>query len=296
MRRISRARRTFLIFNTLFLSLTAFLCLVPFINLLAISLSSAQAAESGQVLFLPVDFTLNAYRFLIEKKEFFSAFWISVQRVLLGTLISTLICMLAAYSLSRRSGELAGHKYYVAFFVTTMFFSGGLVPLYIVVTKVGLYNSIFSLILPTAVNAWNIVLFINFFRQVPRELEESADIDGANHFIILFKVVLPVSLPALATVMLLTAVYHWNAWFDGYIYMASSRYPLQTYIFDIINQIQQLTSSRELTPDQRRLLESLPGITLRSAQIFIAMIPVMLVYRFAQNYFIKGLLMGSIKE
>ena len=143
---------------------------------------------------------------------------------------------------------------------------------------------------------WNIVLLISFFREVPSELLEAAEMDGASQYQILFRVVLPISLPALATVTLFTAVAHWNNWFDGYMYMNPENYPLQTYIYNMINEVNQLAQNPNLSPEQQELLASLPGKTLRSAQIFIAMLPIMLVYPFVQKYFIKGLTQGGVKE
>ncbi len=290
----SKSRKAFLIANGAILLLYAFICLVPFFNLLAVSLSSAGAVESGSVTFFPVDATLNAYEFLLAKKEFFTAFGQSVIRVVLGTLISMIVMILGAYPLSREDGEFSGRGFYAGFFIVTMFFSGGLVPSFIIINKLGLYNKIWALVLPTAMNAWNMVLLINFFRQIPKEMIEASKLEGAGHMTILLKMILPVSLPALATVILFTAVQHWNAWFDGVIYMAPEKYPLQSYIYNMINEYNTLAQSND--PEKQALLENLPGKTLRSAQIFVAMIPIMLVYPFAQKYFVKGLVMGSVKE
>lgn len=290
----SKSRKTFLIANGTILILYAFICLIPFFNLLAVSLSSASAVESGNVTFFPVEFTLNAYEFLLAKKEFFTAFGYSVLRVVLGTAISMVVMILCAYPLSRDDGEFTGRKFYAGFFIVTMFFSGGLVPTFVIISKLNLLNKIWALVLPTAMNAWNMVLLINFFRQVPKEMIEAAKVEGAGHMTILIKMVLPVSLPALATVILFTAVQHWNAWFDGVIYMNPEKFPLQSYIYNMINEYNTLAQSTD--PEKQALLENLPGKTLRSAQIFVAMIPIMLVYPFAQKYFVKGLVMGSVKE
>ena len=157
-------------------------------------------------------------------------------------------------------------------------------------------NSLWALILPTALNAWNIVMLISFFREVPNELVEAAEMDGASQYQILFKVILPISLPALATVTLFTAVAHWNNWFDGYMYMNPTKYPLQSYIYNMIQEVQTLQQNPNLTPEQQEMLAALPGKTLRSAQIFIAMLPIMLVYPFVQKYFVKGLTQGGVKE
>ena len=295
-RKESTSRKVFLICNTTFLCIFALVCLVPFFNLLAISLSDSASVDAGNVGLLPVNINLTAYKFLFQKREFWRAFGISIIRVLLGTIISLAINILAAYPLSRPKKYFKGRQVYVIILIVTMFFNGGIVPSYIIISKLGIMNTMLALILPTALNAWNIVLLISFFREVPNELIEAAEIDGAGQYQILFQVVLTISLPALATVTLFTAVAHWNNWFDGYMYMNPSNYPLQTYIYNMINEVNQLASNPNLSPEQQELLASLPGKTLRSAQIFIAMLPIMMVYPFVQKYFIKGLTQGGVKE
>lgn len=295
--KIPPSRRAFLIINTTLLCLFAVICVIPFLNLLATSLSNKDAVDAGQVGLLPVGFTLDAYSVLVKKAEFFRAFGISVLRVVLGTVISLTVITLGAYPLSKPSRDFTGRKFYTVFFIITMFFSGGLVPTYIVITKLQLNNNILALILPTAMNAWNMVLLINFFCQVPKELEEAAKIEGAGHYRILTQIVLPVSLPAIASVTLFTAVQHWNAWFDGLIYMSPSKMPLQSYIYNMINEAAMLRT--QLNPgnaEDAERLANLPTKTLESAQIFIAILPILPIYPFAQKFFIKGLVLGSVKE
>lgn len=294
--KIPPARRAFLIINTTLLCLVALVCLLPFLNLLAVSLSSNEAVDAGEVGFIPIGFTLDAYKVLVTKIEFFRAFGYSVLRVVLGTVISIAVITLGAYPLSRSSRSFRGRSFYVVFFTITMFFSGGLVPTYIVITSLGLKNNILALILPTAMNAWNMVLLINFFRQVPKELEEAAKMEGAGHYRILLQIILPVSLPALATVILFTAVQHWNNWFDGAIYMLPDKFPLQTYIYIMVRDANELRQKLVSNPGDEALLSQIPAKTLESAQIFIAILPVIPLYPFAQKYFVKGLVLGSVKE
>ena len=289
------SRKVFSALNGTFLVIFAVTCLLPFFNLLAISLSNAESVDAGIVGFYPINPTWNAYRFLLQDISFFRAFGWSVLRVVLGTGISLMVITLAAYPLSKPSSRFSGRKFYTVFFIVIMFFSGGLVPTYIVIRKLGMYNTIWALVLPTAMNAWNMVLLINFFRLVPQQLEESAMLDGAGNFRILRSIYLPVSLPVLATVILFTSVQHWNSWFDGSIYMNPAKVPLQSYIYNIINEANALSNKTNLTEAEREQFASLPGKTLRSAQIFIAMIPIMAVYPFAQKFFVKGLVLGSVK-
>lgn len=293
--KVSTGRKVFLICNNIFLITFALVCLIPFVNLLAISLSSASANDAGAVGLLPVGFNIESYKILVAKKEFWRAFAISIERVVLGTIISLAINILAAYPLSRPKKQFKYRALYVGIFVVTMFFNGGVVPNYILLDKLGLLNKIWALILPTAFNAWNVVLLISFFREVPSELIEAAEMDGASQWQILFKVVLPISLPALATVTLFTVVAHWNNWFDGILYMTDdSNYPLQSYIYSLLQNLDfMLQNPEQFTESQ---VADLSNKALRSAQIFIAMLPIMLVYPFVQKYFIKGLTQGGVKE
>lgn len=293
--KVSTGRKVFLICNNTFLIIFALVCLIPFINLLAISLSTASANDAGTVGLLPVGLNFESYKILIAKKEFWRAFAISIERVVLGTIISLAINILAAYPLSRPKKQFKYRILYVCIFVVTMFFNGGVVPNYILLDKLGLLNKIWALILPTAFNAWNVVLLISFFREVPSELIEAAEMDGASQWQILFKVVLPISLPALATVTLFTVVAHWNNWFDGILYMTDdSNYPLQSYIYSLLQNLDFMLQNPEQFTDSQ--VADLSNKALRSAQIFIAMLPIMLVYPFVQKYFIKGLTQGGVKE
>lgn len=293
--KISKGRKIFLICNNIFLISFALICLIPFINLLAISLSSAHANDAGIVGLLPVEFNITSYQILIGKKEFWRAFAISIERVVLGTTISLAVNILAAYPLSRPKKQFKHRIIYICVFVVSMFFYGGVVPNVLLLDSLGLLDKIWALVLPTAFNAWNVVLLISFFREVPSELIEAAEIDGASQWQILFKVVLPISLPALATVTLFTVVAHWNNWFDAIIYINDeSGYPLQTYIYMLLQNLEFMLQN----PEKFSAIEQahLSNKALRSAQIFIAMLPIMCVYPFVQKYFIKGLTQGGVKE
>ncbi|MBD2867879.1 carbohydrate ABC transporter permease [Paenibacillus sp. IB182493] len=269
------------------------MCVVPFIHLLAVSLSSNAAASAGSVKLWPVGFTLEAYGFLGQKPEFLRSLGVTLQRVVLGTAINMLLVFLTAYPLSKTHEQFRYRVYYVWFFAITMFFGGGLIPTYIVVKETGLMNSIWALIIPGALSVWNAVLMLNFFRGIPRDMEEAALIDGAGHWSILWKVYLPVSLPSIATIGLFTLVGHWNSWFDGILYMNSpDNYPLQTYLSTLVTSI----NIKMITVEDLSTLQNLSERTLRTAQIFLGALPIMLVYPFLQKYFIKGMTVGSVKE
>ena len=215
----SKSRRAFLIINVIFLILTALTCLFPFVNLLAISFSSKLAVVAGKVTFWPVDFTTKAYSFILQNVSFKRSLWVSVQRTVLGVLVNLTLIVLTAYPLSKSKQEFGARNIYSWFFVITMLFNGGLIPTYLVVRNTGLIDSIWALILPGALPVFSMLVVMNYMRSLPKELEEAAYIDGAGHLQTLFRIILPVSLPTLATVTLFSFVNHWNSWFDGMIYM-----------------------------------------------------------------------------
>ena len=289
----SPARKAFLVVNYFFLTLVMCISLFPLVHVFALSLSSNSAAQAGWVTILPVDFTLDSYQYILAIPEFFQSFGVSVVRVVLGTLLSIGLTILCAYAMAQPDERFHARKYYVWVFLVTMVFSGGLIPLFIVVKSVGIYNSIWALILPGAVQTFNIILMLNFFRGLPYALTESALIDGAYHFQIMTKIIVPVSKPSLATVGLFTMVNHWNSWFDGMIYISdTAKYPLQTYLRNVIQSVDiasiDLTSVGAMTNVSQK--------TVTAAQIFVAIIPILLVYPLLQKYFITGMTLGSVKE
>ena len=181
------------------------------------------------------------------------------------------------------------------YFSITMFIGGGLIPTYMIIKNLGLLDSFWVLILPGALNIWNVIIMMNFIRGLPHAIEEAAFVDGANHWQTLFKVVLPMSKPSIASLLLFSMIGHWNAWFDGIFYMNNpNNYPMATYLAtQIISSNQNMTN---MTREQLALLSSLSEKTVRSAQLFISIIPILVVYPFLQKYFVKGITVGSVKE
>ena len=284
--------RIFSVCNYIFLTLLAVVCLFPMIHVLALSFSESTAAAAGKVVFWPVDFTLASYRYVLAKKQFITAFGISLERVVLGTAVNMLFTVMLAYPLSKEVKVFKYRTLYVWIFVFTMLFSGGLVPWYMIIKYTGLIDSIWALIIPGAVPVWNVILLLNFFRGLPRELEEAAFIDGAGHWVTLIKIYLPTSLPALVTIILFTLVSHWNSWFDGLILMNKPQhYPLSSYLQTIIIA-QDLTN---ITPQDAAVLRTVSDRTAKAAQIYIGAVPILCVYPFLQKYFTKGIVLGSVK-
>lgn len=278
--------------NLTVLALLALLCLFPILHILALSFSSATAASSGKVAILPVEFTAQSYQFVLENAAFAKSFLISLQRVLVGVPVNMLLTILVAYPLSRSQAEFRARGFFAWFFVITILFSGGLIPWYMVIRQTGLIDKFWALILPGALPVFNVILLANSFRTIPKELEEAAAMDGAGHWTILFRILLPMSLPVLATLTLFVAVSHWNQWFDGLILMNSpDKYPLQSYLQTVVVN----PDPRMLTERDLGLLKVISNRTTRAAQIFIAMIPILLIYPFLQRYFTTGIKLGSVK-
>lgn len=275
----------------------ALICVIPIIHILALSFSDKAAAVANRVGLLPVGANVESYRMLAKKTEFWTALLVSGRRILLGVPLQMLMCILVAYPLSLDPRVFRARTVYVWIFVFTMFFGGGLIPGYILINELKLLNTIWALILPGAVPIYNAVLMLNFFRNVPKELSESAFVDGAQHMTILARIYLPVSLPAMATIALFTFLGHWNSWLDGIIFMDSpSKYPLQSYLQVMINSINYLQTNQSLLSGEDFIrLNKISDQSFRAAQIFLGAIPVLMIYPFLQKYFVKGLVVGSVK-
>ena len=267
-------------------------CLLPLLNTLAISFSNNSAVIANQVGILPVGFTLSSYKKLLEDNQFWRSAWISVLREVLGTGLNMLMMILLAYPLSRSKNRFASRDIYMKLVIFAMLFNGGLIPGYIIVSKLHLLNTIWALVLPGAVPVFNVILLMNFMKGLPEALEEAAVIDGASEWTILTRVVLPISKPGLATVALFCIVNHWNDYFQGLIYMRTpSKYPLQTYIQQLTIDVSQITD-----PQQLIYFMTISTRTLNAAKIVVATVPLLVIYPFLQRYFVTGIVIGAVKE
>ncbi|MFD0715025.1 carbohydrate ABC transporter permease [Paenibacillus sp. GCM10027626] len=291
--RLTIGRKVFVSLNYTILTLLSLLCLMPLIHVLAISFSSSAAATGGLVKLWPVEFTLSSYQFVTAKPAFLASLGVTLQRVGIGLAINMVLTILVAYPLSKEVHKFPYRTLYVWIFVITILFQGGLIPLYMTVKYTGVMDTIWALVLPGAVPVFNVVLLLNFFRALPKELEEAAFMDGAGHFTTLWRIIVPLSAPALATLTLFATVGHWNAWFDGLIFMnAPEKYPLQSYLQTVvINRDISLMSSTDM-----KSLAEVNDRTAKAAQIFLGALPILLVYPFLQRFFMKGIVLGSVKE
>lgn len=290
----SKSRIVFEIINYTVIIFLTLSCVVPILNILAYSFSSSQAIIENKVSLWPVDFTLEAYKFVMSSSEFWMSMFVTLKRVFLGVIVNVVMIILVAYPLSKSERIFPARKYYVAFMLCVMLFSGGLMPTYFIVSKTGLIDTIWSLILPGAVPIFSCIVLMNFFRGIPEELEESAVLDGANPFQIMTRIYLPISKPSLATVTLFSLISHWNAWFDGLIYSNHTQnYPLQSYLQTLVTSTTKLLENMDV--DTMLSMMNINETNMQAAQIFVSIIPLMLVYPFLQRYFTSGLTLGSVK-
>lgn len=288
----SKSRIVFEVINYGILTILALLCLFPLINVLAMSFSSSTAVAAGEVALWPVDFNLYAYDYVVGKAEFWKALLKSVQRVLIGVPVNMVVTILLAYPLSKENASLQMRTVYIWIFFFTMLFSGGLIPGYLLIHNLHMMDTIWALVLPTAVPVYNVILMLNFFRGIPRELEEASLIDGANHLQTCFKIYVPCAKPSIATLTLFSFISHWNSWFDGLIFSNfPDSYPLASFLQTVVVQ----RDMSLLSLDDWQSLSMISDRTVRCAQIFVGIVPIIIVYPFVQKYFVKGMTLGSVK-
>jgi putative aldouronate transport system permease protein len=283
-------------------ALYLFLCLIfimtfyPFWNIFIISLNDATDSLRGNLFFWPRQITFDSYKTIFRNQEIWSAIQITVLRTVIGTFFSIFCIAMLAYSLSKR--HLLGWKYFSFFFVFTMYFGGGLIPTYMIIKSLGLIDTFWVYVFPGLIGVFLMILLRTYMEQLPAEIEESARIDGANDLQIFFRIILPLCIPALATIGLFLAIGHWNSWYDSYINTYKPELKtLQAFLVKILNQFQtggMLTEAQQLAQSSKRIPVSSESI--RMAVTMVATIPIILVYPFVQKYFVKGMMMGAIKS
>ncbi|PAF28565.1 carbohydrate ABC transporter permease [Paenibacillus sp. 7516] len=284
------SNRIFDIINISFVTLFVVFCLAPFLHTIAISFSSNRAITSGEVTLFPKEFNWDAYVKVFSDHSMLY----SLGYTALLTIATTVLCMLftvaAAYPLTKK--KLKGRKLFMYVIIITMFFSGGIIPEYLLIRDLHLLNSVWALILPGLVSPFNLILLISFFNGIPESLEESAEIDGSSHVHTLLKIILPLSLPVMATLSLFYAVGRWNGFQDSLMYINDPQlYPLQLKLFQMVqnNMVSELTQMEganraPLTPE-----------SLKAATVIFATVPILLVYPWLQKYFVSGAMLGAVK-
>ena len=262
-------------------------CLLPFLRVVSEAVSGDTAVASGEILILPKDFTLKQLKFILDTPQFTQGMWVSLSSTVVYTVISIVLTCMLAYPLSRT--DLPGRRGLMFYVVFTMLFNGGMVPTYLVVKNLGILNTFWALIIPLAISQFNVIVLVNGFLGIPKEMEESALIDGAGQFTILVRIMVPLAKPTLAAILLFYAVARWNGWFDAVMYVNDrSLFPLPVIIKDLVQQGLNTSMFPSLTTPP-------PTQAIRSAAVIFSIVPIILVNPFLQKYFVKGVTLGGVK-
>ncbi|MGG1552560.1 carbohydrate ABC transporter permease [Paenibacillus ferrarius] len=281
--------RTFSIVNYLLLTIIGLITVIPFVHVVAGSFTTSAEMAAKKFVLIPTDWSIEAYRFIFSTNTIFKAMGVSIWTTLVGTIFSMLVTALMAYGLSRR--DVDGRKVIMFMVVFTMLFHGGLIPTFLVVKELGMIDSYWALIIPSSISAFNLIILKNFFQNIPEGLEESAKIDGCSDFGILFRIVLPLSMPAIATISLFYAVTYWNTYLNAILYLnESAKWPIQV----LLRQIVVLASGMDVSSDLDSVAPP-PAQSIKMAVIVVATLPILCVYPFLQKHFAKGAMIGSIK-
>lgn len=282
--------RVFRVLNVVILLGVAALTLYPFLNIVAESLSGEQFIRTGQVNVLPKGFSLETYRFIAGDP----AFWRSYANTILYTVVATLIAMVLttmyAYVLSKQ--RLKGRGLLIGIAVFTMFFNGGLIPNYVLISSMGLKNTIWAVVLPNALSIFNLLVMKAFFESLPKELEEAAAVDGLNTYGTLWRIVLPLSKPVLATMILFYAVANWNSWFTAFLYLdKADLFPVTVYLRNMIAGVTQASSVGAAQSDVAQVSANIKSVTM-----VLTVLPIITIYPFIQRYFVSGVMLGAVKQ
>lgn len=283
------------------ITLLVVVTLYPFLNALAISLNDADDTVRGGITILPRKFTLRNYELIFENAKIYKAYFISIARTVIGTVLGLLFTAMLSFGLSRK--KLVGGKFYTMFCLIPMYFSGGLMPTYFLIRSMGMVNNFWVYIIPTLINLWNMILMRSYFNSLPEALEESARIDGANYLTIFFKIFMPLSTPIMATIALYIGVYHWNDWFVPNIYiMKQDLKPMQSILLSVISEAkfaeQIAAASSAMAANAGNIARGQTATNVRSitmATMIVTILPIIMVYPFLQRYFVKGIMIGSVK-
>lgn len=287
--KVSLGSRLFDVFNVVFMVVLCAIILIPLLHVVSASFSNPASYVRHEGLLLhPVDFCLDAYEAVMRNKNIWTGYLNTIFIVVVGTTVSIIFTLIAAYCLSRKN--VMWSNVMMIAIVFSMYFSGGMIPFYLVVKGVGLNNSIWSLIIPTAISTYNLIIMRTAMASVPESLEESAKLDGANHWTILWKIMVPLVKPTIAVICLYYAVSNWNAWFNAMLFIRDKAdYPLQLILREILIQ-NDVSSMASAGADEYLISE-----TIQFATIVVATVPILAIYPFIQKYFVKGVMIGAVK-
>lgn len=286
----SKQYKIFRVVNFIIMMLVVVVTLYPFLYVLAESFSGEKYIMKGMVTFFPRGFTTETYRVVMKEKDFWIEYKNTILYTVLGTAISVFLTGILAYALSKK--RLKGRNFFLAFTLFTMFFSGGIIPNYVVVKALGMRNTIWAVVIPGAISTYNMIIMKTFFEGLPKELEEAASVDGLGTYGIMVRIMLPLSKPILATMTLFYAVGLWNSWFGPFMYLDNKKlFPVTLYIRNIIAGA---NSTAENSGSNTEALAQVAA-TIKAASIILTVLPILCVYPFVQKYFVTGVMIGSVK-
>lgn len=277
--------------------LLGMVCLFPLINIVAISFSGSAAVTANRAGLLPVNFNTLAYEEILKDKQFWVSFRTSVIRVFVSLMLNLSLVIPMAYAMTKTNREFRGRNIYMNLLIFAMLFNGGMIPNFIWLRSLGMLNSIWALIFPSAVPVFSVILMMNFFNGIPKALEEAAFIDGATPYQVLFQIMVPCAKPCVATISLFSIVNNWNDFFSGLVYMQKiEHYPIMTYIQSLSVNIQALIEQGMMNQQAMETMGDLSNKNLNAAKIVVAVVPLLIIYPFLQRYLITGMVMGSVKQ
>lgn len=285
--------KLFDVINILIMLAICFVMIYPIWFVIVNSFSQGTEVLKGGIYWWPRAFCLENYGAVFKNKEIFTAFGITVLKTVIGTVTSVFFTAMVAYGLSK--SYLIGRKFYMVFGIITMFFSGGLIPYFLLIKNLGMLDSFWVYIIPSLFSFYNAIIFMTFFRNIPQEMEESAKIDGANDFKIFLKIILPVSGPVIATIALFNGVGQWNDYFTGVIYITNEQWltPIQTFLYKIISENSSTRIVANMPASVRNSMVT--STTIKYATMVVTTFPIVCVYPFLQKYFVQGIMVGSVK-
>jgi putative aldouronate transport system permease protein len=283
--------KIFKVINVLILLLVVYVTLFPFLNVVAQSFSGEAEINAGKVGLIPQGFNIETYQTVLKDQQF----WVSYKNTILYTVVATTISMVMttmfAYALSKK--RLVGRQFFTKFAVFTMFFSGGLIPNYILIQQLGWGNTMWAVVVPGAISVFNMLIMKSFFENMPEELEEAASIDGSSTFGTLFRIILPLSKPILATMILFYAVGNWNSWFGAFLYFDKKElFPVTLYLRNLIKGATAGLSTGATSADNLTQIAA----NIKSVTMVLTVLPIIMVYPFIQKYFVSGIMLGSVKQ
>jgi len=285
--------RIFDTFNVVFMLVFTFFMVYPFINLLALSFNDGVDAARGGIYFFPRVFSLDSYQFLFSNEKLYSGLWISLLRVVVGTVTCVFMTGLLAYVVTIRS--FSGRKFMRVLFLITMYFGGGLIPTYLLMVQLGLINTFNVYWIPGLLNAYYMLLMASYMQGLPESLFESARIDGASELKIYAKVVIPISMPVFAAIAVFSSVGHWNSWFDVILYNSNGKWDtLQVYLRKLLLEVEALQQIQDAQVAYSKY-RNISSSTLRAAVTMVVTLPIICVYPFFQRYFVSGITLGAVK-